>query len=420
MDLSHSDIAVLEEASGAFRQRMEAFEATRDVNDNYNKGKARLDFELLPEGRRLGLTGEEVGNQLRNAFFGALALRQLRGTNEFEVRVKLPKEQRRHLYHLEDLTLRTPAGGEVPLLDVVRVNRTEAFTSINRRDGRRVVSVGMDAQPANAVSRVLTAIQTDVLPELRGEYPGLTWTFQGSQADMRESTEVLWGGFMLAMMVIYGLLAVAFGSYAQPLIVMGAIPFGAVGAVIGHILLGYDLSLVSLMGIIALSGVVLNGSLIMVDHANRKRVDHSAFDAIHRIAAFPTHCTHHAHHLRRLDPHYPGNLPPGHAADSYGNLPGVRHCLRHGDYPGAGALSLHDPRRCPGGSRTLPAGARYRLIAEGRQSPRREAMLNGKATEREVLCSESWVTVVFRSILWVSAPCPCPLRTGPLKWWRDR
>lgn len=116
---------------------------------------------------------------------------------------------------------------------------------------------------------------------MRADFPGLTWTFEGSQAEMRESTQTLYGSMGLALFVIYALLAVAFGSYIQPLIVLVAIPFGAIGAVIGHILLGYDLSLVSFMGIIALAGVVVNDSLIMVDFANRKRKDMPAFDAIH-------------------------------------------------------------------------------------------------------------------------------------------
>jgi multidrug efflux pump subunit AcrB len=281
VDLSHSDIDVLEEASQTFFERVESFENTRDVSDNYNRGKSQFDFKLLPEGRRLGFTPSMVGEQVRNAFYGALAMRQLRGTNEIEVRVKLPREQRKDIYHLEDFVIQTPDGMDVPLLDVVEVREGEAFTSINRRDGRRVVAVSMDAQPSNAVGRVIESIRQDVLPQLRSEFPGLTWSFEGSQAEMRESTQALWGGFALAMMVIYALLAVAFNSYAQPLIVMGAIPFGIVGAVIGHIVLGYDLSLVSLMGVIALSGVVLNDSLIMIDYANKKRADHSVFDAIH-------------------------------------------------------------------------------------------------------------------------------------------
>ena len=281
VDLSHSDIDVLEAASQAFVERVESFDATRDVGDNYNRGKKQYDFKLLPEGRKLGLTSAEVGEQVRNAFFGALAKRQLRGTNEVEVRVKLPLEERRDIYNLEELVIQTDDGTEVPLMDVVELKKGEAFTSINRRDGRRVVSVSMDAEPSNAVGRVLESIQAEVLPELRQEFPGITWSFEGSQAEMRESTQALWGGFALALMIIYALLAIAFNSYAQPLIVMGAIPFGIVGAVIGHILLGYDLSLVSLMGVIALSGVVLNDSLIMIDFANKKRKDHSAFDAIH-------------------------------------------------------------------------------------------------------------------------------------------
>lgn len=281
VDLSHSDIEVLEAASQAFLERVESFDATRDVNDNYNRGKTQFDFKLLPEGRKLGLTSSEVGEQVRNAFYGALATRQLRGTNEVEVRVKVPLKERRDIYNLEDFVIQTNDGTEVPLLDVVEIEQGEAFTSINRRDGRRVVTVGMDAVPSNAVGRVLESIQTEVLPQLRQDFPGITWSFEGSQAEMRESTKALWGGFALALMIIYALLAVAFNSYAQPLIVMGAIPFGIVGAVIGHILLGYDLSLVSLMGVIALSGVVLNDSLIMIDFANKKRKDHSAFDAIH-------------------------------------------------------------------------------------------------------------------------------------------
>ena len=282
VDISHSNIEVLEKASQAFFERVEAFEATQEVNDNYNKGKIQFDFVLRPEGRNLGLTPQDVGRQLRNAFYGALAMRQLRGTNEIEVRVKLPEVEREDLYHLEELVIQAPDGTEVPLMDVVELRPGEAFTSIHRRDGRRVITVGMDVEPKSAATRVLASIKGDVLPQLRADFPGITWSFHGTQAEMRESTQALWGGFALAMAVVYALLAVAFGSYAQPLIVMMAIPFGIVGAVIGHILLGYDLSLISLMGVIALSGVVVNDSLIMIDYANRRRGEQTAFAAIHQ------------------------------------------------------------------------------------------------------------------------------------------
>jgi multidrug efflux pump subunit AcrB len=280
VDLSHSDIDVLEQAAMAFVARAEEFTNTRDVSDSYNKGKMQLDLRLLPEGRALGLTAADVGRQLRGAFYGSLALRLLRGTNEIEVRVKLPESEREDLYNLEDLVIRTPSGAEVPLLDVAEVKQSEAFTSISRRDGRRIVNVSMDVEPKRAVGQVIAAIDTEVLPALRLDYPGLTWTFEGGDAQMREATATLWGGFGLALFVIYALLAVAFRRYAQPLIVLAAIPFGIVGAVIGHMLLGHDLSLISLMGVIALSGVVVNDSLLIIDFANRHRGDGSAFDAI--------------------------------------------------------------------------------------------------------------------------------------------
>jgi multidrug efflux pump subunit AcrB len=280
IDLSHSDVEVLEKASQLLFTQVEEFSNTRDVNDSYDKGKAQLDFRLRSEGRSLGLTAVEVGQQVRDAFYGALALRQLRGTNEFEVRVKLPEADREDLHTLENFVVRTPTGVEVPLLDVIDVVPGEAFNSIDRRDGRRVVTVSTDVEPKRAIGQVIRALEAEVLPELGAAFPGLTWSFQGSQAEMRESTSALWGGLLLALGVIYALLAVAFSSYSQPLIVLIAIPFGIIGAVIGHILLGYDLSLVSLMGVIALSGVVVNDSLIMIDYANRNRKDSSAFDAI--------------------------------------------------------------------------------------------------------------------------------------------
>jgi len=281
VDLSHSDIAVLARASEALFQRIEEFEATEDVSDSYETGKTQFNVTLLPEGRALGLTPMDVGRQVRDAFYGALALRHLRGTNEVEVRVKLPESERKDLRYLEDFVVRTPDGVEVPLLDVVEVNMGESFQRIDRRDGRRVITVSTNVEPKGAVNRVLRVVQEEILPQLRADFPGLTWSFEGSQAEMRESTASLWGGFALAVAVIYALLAIAFGSYIQPLIVMMSIPFGVVGAVLGHILLGYDLSIVSLMGLVAVSGVVVNGALIMVHYANQKRDEMSAFDAIH-------------------------------------------------------------------------------------------------------------------------------------------
>jgi multidrug efflux pump subunit AcrB len=285
IDLSHSDISVLERASAALVERLEQFSDTRDVNDNYDRGKTQLDFTLLPEGQALGLSPVEVGRQLRGAFFGDIALRYLRGTNEIEVRVRLPESEREDIQTLDNFMVRTPGGVEVPLNDVARVENGQAFTSINRRDGRRVINVGTNVEPKTAVNRVLAAVNDEVLPQLRADFPGITWTYEGSQAELRESTAALWGGFGLALFAVYALLAIAFSSYVQPLIVMLAIPFGIVGGILGHILLGYDLSLVSLLGVVAVSGVVINGALIMVHYANRHRADMSAEEAIIKAGA---------------------------------------------------------------------------------------------------------------------------------------
>ncbi len=280
IDLSHSDLSVLERAYESFIVRLEQYRDVRSVNHNFQRGKVQFELKLRPEARSLGLDPESVGQQVRDAFYGALALRQLRGTNEVEVRVKLPERDRTRLSSFEELLIRTPSGVEVPLLEVAEVDTTSAFQSIIRQNGLRVVGLSVDVEPNNAVTRVLSRLETEELPRLREEFPGLIHRFRGNQADMMESTQKLWSGFALALSVVYSLLAIAFRSYTQPLIVMIAIPFGIVGALIGHLILGYDLSLVSLMGVIALSGVVVNDSLVMIDYANRHHEGRSGFDVI--------------------------------------------------------------------------------------------------------------------------------------------
>ena len=185
VDISHSNIEVLEQAAKAFVERVRSYSNAKDINDNFNKGKSQFDVRLLPEGRALGLTDQELGRQLRGAFFGSLALRLLRGTNEIEVRVKLPEKERADIHSLEDLIVRTPDGSEVPLLDVAEVTGTLAFNSIERRNGRRVIGVSMDAEPAGAVNQLIEALQTRELPALREDFPGITWSFEGSNAEMR-------------------------------------------------------------------------------------------------------------------------------------------------------------------------------------------------------------------------------------------
>jgi multidrug efflux pump subunit AcrB len=182
---------------------------------------------------------------------------------------------------VEHLMIHTPAGIFVPLAEIATVERGRAYTSINRRDARRTVTVTANVEPIGESNQVQAVLDSTVLPELARDYPGLAYSYQGRQADMKESMQSILGGFVLSMLAIYFLLAIPFRSYSQPLIVMIAIPFGIVGAVLGHLLMGYNLSLMSMMGIVALAGVVVNDSLVLIDYANRRqREGASPADAI--------------------------------------------------------------------------------------------------------------------------------------------
>jgi len=283
VELSHRDVGVLERASADLAGRLEQFARTKDVATGYSAGKQQLNFRLKPEGLSLGLTSTEAARQVRNAFYGTVALRQQRGANEVTVRVRLPEAERRSEYDVEQLLIRTPAGRDVPLYQIAEVSRGRAYTSVSRRDGRRTVSVGANVVPDRETNRVLATLTADVLPQLARDYPGLTYSFRGRQADMAESMDSLYYGFVLALIAIYILLAIPFRSYSQPFIVMAAIPFGVVGALLGHLIMGYSIDLVSMMGIVALAGVVVNNALVMIDYANRRMAEGaSAYDAIQR------------------------------------------------------------------------------------------------------------------------------------------
>ena len=285
VELSHRDIEVLDRASEKLAGILEDFSNVKDIDDGYTPGKQQLNFKIKPEGRSLGLTARDIARQVRNAFYGAEAVRQQRGRNEIRVRVKRPMEQRISEYDIEQLLIHTPSGKDVPLMQIAQVDRGRSYTSINRRNGRRTVTVQANVVPIAESNQVKETLQQEILPQLRRDFPGLSFTWEGRQADLRESMKALFSGFLIAVCGIYVMLAIPFRSYIQPMIVMVAIPFGMVGAVIGHLIMGYELSIMSMMGIVALSGVVVNDSLILIDYANRLRKnqpDLTAFEAIHQ------------------------------------------------------------------------------------------------------------------------------------------
>ena len=271
IELSHRDLSLLETASKDLASSLSFFPSAKDIDDGFQPGKQQIDFKVLPEGGSLGLQAREVARQVRNAYYGAEVARQQRGRNEIKVMVRLPEKERVSEYGLEELMLRTPGGREVALREVVDMKRGRAYTSINRRNGRRVVTVKADVDPIKEAGQIVESLKSDVLPQLAERYSGLRYDFVGRRADMADSMKTLGMGLILAMMGVYGLLAIPFRSYIQPAIIMSSIPFGIVGAVLGHILMGYNLSVMSFFGIVALTGVVVNDSLVLIDFTNRER-----------------------------------------------------------------------------------------------------------------------------------------------------
>ena len=282
LELRHNDLEVLKKASEELADSLSYFPRVSDIDDGFSPGKQQIDFQVKPEARSLGLSSREIARQIRNAYYGSEALRQLRGKNEVKVMVRLPFDERHSEYHLEEMILRTPFGKEIPLRQAVTINRGRSYTSIERRNAQRVVTVSADVRPRSKAGEILSSLKTDMLPKLQLNYPGLSYSFEGRQADMSESMESLIYGLLMALIAIYAMLAIPFNSYIQPIIVMACVPFGIVGAVLGHLLMGYSLSVMSMFGVVALSGVVINDSLVMIDFANRRRrAGISNFEAIH-------------------------------------------------------------------------------------------------------------------------------------------
>ncbi len=272
IELSHPDPTTLELAAADLAEAVSRYEGVTDINDGFAQGKPQYDFKMLPEGRAAGLTARDLGRQVRHAFYGTEVLRQQRGRNEVKVVVRLPEDERNSLLHLEKLLLRTPDGGEMPLNRAARIIQGRAYTQIERVDGRRVLDVTANVVAGKAnENKILAALKKDFLPELVARYNGLSYSFAGRQREKNKALDELLMGLGFSMAAIFCLLAVLFRSYIQSLMVMISIPFGLLSALLGHVIMGYNLSIISLFGMIALCGVVINDSLVFMVTANRYR-----------------------------------------------------------------------------------------------------------------------------------------------------
>ena len=272
IELQGRDVEQLASAAAELRGELARFDGVRDISDSFRSGKQEARLSLRPEGRQLGLTLEDLARQARQAFYGEEVQRVQRGAEDVRVMVRYPEAERRSLGDLENMRIRAADGTEIPFAAVGGFELGRGYSEITRVDRRRVVTVRADVdRDVVTPEAVLGSLTADGLPRIVSGYPGIDYSFTGEQQQRDESLTSLFSFMPVALLMIYALLAIPLRSYIQPLIIMSVIPFGAVGAIFGHIVMGWDIIVTSIFGLISLAGVVVNSSLVLVDYTNRQR-----------------------------------------------------------------------------------------------------------------------------------------------------
>lgn len=271
-DLTMDNEEALHRAVEELKRELRKYPGVYDIEDSYIPGKEELRLSLKPSAKSLGITLSDLARQVRAAFYGAEALRIQRGMDEVKVMVRYPSEERKRLESLLDMYIRTPDGREIPFSEVATLKKTRSYVTITRRDRKRIVTVGAEVnEEVMNANELRTEMLENVLPRLKQRYPDLRYTIAGEGKEQQESLTDVIRGFLLALVLIYTLIAIPLRSFGQPLIIMSAIPFGIIGAIFGHMLMGMNLSIMSLFGVVGLSGVVVNDSLILFAEINRLR-----------------------------------------------------------------------------------------------------------------------------------------------------
>ncbi|NNJ83756.1 MAG: efflux RND transporter permease subunit, partial [Gammaproteobacteria bacterium] len=266
------------------KARLAEYPGVFDVRDSADIGREEIELTLRPEARLLALSVANLGTQVRQAFFGDEIQRIQRGRDDVRVMVRYPLSERRAEMNLSRMKIRTPAGVEVPIGTVADITVGTGFSTIHRVDRHRAINVTADVDKENTdINRIMTDMRP-FLAELQKRHPGIRYSLEGELRQQRESLTSLYIGVGLVLFVIYALLAIPLRSYTQPMIVMGIIPFSVVGALLGHMIMGLSLSMMSIMGLLALVGVVVNDSLVLVDYINRRRREGIAVMDAARIA----------------------------------------------------------------------------------------------------------------------------------------
>ena len=270
LQLSGADLGEVREVAETVKSRLAEYAGVFDISDSYRAGKPEVELALTAEGEALGLTLQGLGRQVRQGFFGEEAQRVQRDRDDVRVMVRYPLGDRRSLGDLERMRVRTPEGAEVPFSTVATGSMGRGPASISRIDRQRSINVQAEIDATVTTSaQVIDALEAQFLPNLMARHPGVAYSFEGDEAEFAESMEGLVKGFGVIMFVMYGMLAIPLKSYWKPVIILSAIPFGMVGAIWGHAILGMEVSFLSMCGMVALAGVVVNDALVMVAFINR-------------------------------------------------------------------------------------------------------------------------------------------------------
>lgn len=285
LQITGRNVERLREAAAMVKEHLRSYDGVSEVADSFREGKQEIQIQITDQAEIWGLTQADLARQVRQAFYGEEAQRIQRGRDDIRVMVRYPRAERESVGNLENLRIRTPQGMEVPFSEVADYSYGRGYAAIKRVDRRRSVNVTADVDIAkSSADMVMARLDREVIPELRERFPEVILSYEGSKAEQRDTLAGLQRGFALALIMIYALLAVPLKSYYQPLIIMTAIPFGLIGAIWGHVLMGMNLTILSMFGIVALAGVVVNDSLVLVDFINRHRNSQEAILDSIRVA----------------------------------------------------------------------------------------------------------------------------------------
>ena len=278
-NLSGNNHAALENAASELEDKLGEYNGVFDILNSANTGGQEIRLEIRPEAEALGLTMSSLGRQVRQAFYGEEAQRIQRGQNELKVMVRYPLDDRRSVADLENMRIRTPQGDEVPFNSVAEVSFGQAYSSISRQNRKRSVIVSADIDPEIVEpGEIIKEISEEYIPGLLSQNPGVSFGLEGASLEEIEFIRNISIASVAALFLIYGLIAIPLHSYTQPLIIMSVIPFGLIGAVFGHIVMGKAISMFSLFGLIALAGVVVNDSIVLIDFINKARDEGVSLD----------------------------------------------------------------------------------------------------------------------------------------------